>query len=490
MSTTYSIISTSPWCVQSNTLAVSDPILQQNLSGADPSPPLFPQADLFPPEHCDCISSGTHAPLWQTTSCTDATPPFFPEYAIGSAAGTAGMSLCPWPKVPFEHAEHTSGGTARADLQATYSPCATPTLGHNAISSMNFTKPRPSFPQQSAGAEPCWHASYAPCTDPKPPFPPELAQYLPAGVLNAWHANLLPCVSTSRHQEPLPPHGPAGRPIFGSMNIVHAANVGKAYNTEHAAFLQASGNGRATSSQSTPQPPSSQPKNAQLNGAYSNGKPATPQSSTIFTRLGVPTSRPTPQGPESRTRTSAAAASTSPVPQPDLDHFPPGFATAQAAPHQQPAKVDFRQAEGGQGRPEARDALPSSQGIMYSDRTQPPQAGRLQSPSLALPTASVQPTQAPGVPDSASNSSLAANDGSEDLPPGFAKPGGAPSQNGGLTGRSNGSASLAMPTALNGKGATAGIGHGHANGAAASHSRSSQGAWPQANSNWAEVSTQ
>lgn len=199
------------------------------------------------------------------------------------------------------------------------------------------------------------------------------------------------------------------------------------------------------------------PNSAQSNGAKSNGRPVTP-SSGVFARLGVPTTRPIPQGPDSRGRPQPyPSSSPSTALAGNVDQHPPGFAS--------PMKVPSTTSPGIQSATDSGVSCftpPGYNKSMHADRVQPHQAG---SDSLQRP-----------VPQSESHQSRSggANGRASDLPPGFNQPNGQTDHSGGAPNNSNEVDRSAMPGQLTGND------DGSAPG-------SSNGASEQAHMSWAEV---
>ena len=191
-------------------------------------------------------------------------------------------------------------------------------------------------------------------------------------------------------------------------------------------MLQALSNGNA----STPEPLSTQhtPVGAQSTGRQSNSKPSTPPGG-VFARLGVPTTRPTPQGPDSRGRPQAT-----PSPNPSssplvvADEHPPGF----ASPMRLPSYTTTAQPSSAGVDPSGRGPIPGTERQMYPDR--------MQSSQPRASEASHRPTPHPQHPQTnmLDNGSSGANEEPDDLPPGFARPSSQASQGRGPSKYSNG----------------------------------------------------
>lgn len=229
-------------------------------------------------------------------------------------------------------------------------------------------------------------------------------------------------------------------------------------------MLQALSNGNA----STPEPLSAQhtPVSAQSTGRQSNGKQATPPGG-VFARLGVPTTRPTPQGPDGRGRPQAT-----PSPNPSsspliiADEHPPGFASPMRLPSYTTAQPSSAGVD-----PSGRGPIPGTERQMYPDR--------MQSSQPRASDASHRPTPHPQHPQTnmLDNGSSGANEEPDDLPPGFARPSSQASQGRGPSKYSNGldqAGEQAQPGAM---------------ADAAVHGSSSADGLSQAGLSWAEVCT-
>ena len=188
-------------------------------------------------------------------------------------------------------------------------------------------------------------------------------------------------------------------------------------------MLQALSNGNA----STPEPLSAQhtPASAQSTGRQSNSKPSTPPGG-VFARLGVPTTRPTPQGPDSRGRPQAT-----PSPNPSssplvvADEHPPGF----ASPMRLPSYTTTAQPSSAGIDSTGRGPTPGTERQMYPDRMQSSQQRASEAPH--------RPTPHPQT-NMLDNGPSGANEEPDDLPPGFARPSSQASQGRGPSKNSNG----------------------------------------------------
>ena len=219
-------------------------------------------------------------------------------------------------------------------------------------------------------------------------------------------------------------------------------------------FLQAPFNGsspsvNASSAEHTP-------NGAQSHDAKSNGRPVT-SSSGVFARLGVPTTRPTPQGPDGRGRPQPyPSSSPSTALAGNVDQHPPGFASPMKLPST--ASPVFQSATDSDV---SRSTTTGYNKSMHADRGQPSQP---QTDSLQRPVQSQVNSQQ-------SRSGDASGRG-EDLPPGFTYPSGQTDQRGGALSNGNEVDRSAMAGQLNGNDKAPG---------------SSNGASEQAHMNWAEV---